>query len=166
MQLKPKIDSELIDSFKRNLASTTNAQSAAWCVIEEIFAKTNRYIDAVVYLADEDGTYLKQVAAFGDKITIGQTIKDPIIIETGEGIVGSVFVTKRSRILYDTTKDSNYIIDDRFRFSELAVPIMFEDRIYGVLDSEHSQEAYFNKEDQHNFEEVARLLGAHLTHLC
>lgn len=157
---------EILQNFTNRLEKTSDATAAAWCVIEAIFEKTDRYIDAVVYLADENRLYLSQIAAYGQKTMADKTIKDPIYLERGEGIVGNVFATRRSRILSDTSRDSNYIIDDRFRLSELAVPILHNDEIYGVLDSESNQEGFFTSEDQLFFEKIAQLLGAHLAKIA
>jgi len=160
------VNDDIIEGFAIQLKKTADAKAAAWCVIEAFFEKTDRYMDAVVYFADEKGLYLSQVAAYGPKIEVQQTINNPLFLERGEGIVGQVFDSGRSRILTDTSKNSNYIIDDRFRLSELAVPIIHKDRVFGVLDSEHTQEGFFTKEDQVIFEKVAELLGAHLAHIA
>ena len=43
----------------------------------------------------------------------------------------------------DTRLDPRYICDDQPRLSELALPILLEGRVIGVIDSEHSQPGFF-----------------------
>ena len=38
----------------------------------------------------------------------------------------------------------DYIVDDTFRYSELTVPIIHEDKLIGVIDSEHPEKGYFS----------------------
>lgn len=160
-----QIDMQAIESLKKSLQDTKSDEDAAWCVMDEIFEESERYSDTVIYLVDDTGDYLIQTAAKGEKIIAEHMIKNPIVVPRGEGIVGVVLSTGRPRLLADTTRDSNYIIDDRFRLSELAVPIVFNKKIYGVLDSEHSDENFFNKEDQAFFEQVAAVFAEHLAQL-
>ncbi|MDO6516236.1 hypothetical protein [Zobellia uliginosa] len=43
-------------------------------------------------------------------------------IKVGDGIVGRVAQIKRPILLSDTSMEPRYILDDKRRFSELAVP--------------------------------------------
>ena len=98
--------------------------------------------DCVVYLIDSDKNILIQKAAFGPKSPAEEIIKDPITIRIGDGIVGSVAASGNYELIPDTTKDMRYIVDDDVRFSELAVPIFYENQVIGVIDSEHSQKDF------------------------
>ncbi|MEI9909964.1 MAG: GAF domain-containing protein [Bacteroidota bacterium] len=60
-------------------------------------------------------------------------------IEVGKGIVGSVASSGKAEIITDTTKDPRYIVDDERRFSEISVPIVYDGKVLGVIDCEHSK---------------------------
>ena len=110
-----------------------------------------------MYLYDEDKESLIQMAAFGAKKVNQKKILDPIRIEPGEGIVGGVFLSGIPRIIGDTTLDGNYIIDDRFRLSEITIPIIQNDNVIGIIDSEHPTENYYVENDRLILIEVAKL---------
>jgi LytS/YehU family sensor histidine kinase len=74
-----------------------------------------------------------------------QTILSPIEIPVGKGIVGSVAKTGIAEIVPDVTKDSRYILDDAQRCSEITVPIIYENQVLGVIDSESSHVNYYNQ---------------------
>ncbi|WP_373398797.1 histidine kinase [Algoriphagus halophilus] len=103
--------------------------------------------DAVVYLVDENKEYLEQKAAFGPKNPEGNEIINALKVKIGEGVTGEVASTGLPLIIKDTRTYKKYIKDDEFRLSEIAVPIMLEGKVIGVIDSEHSQANYFT--DQH-----------------
>ena len=45
---------------------------------------------------------------------------------------------KRWQRSYDTSKDPDYVVDDAMRGSEMAVPILCDGEVIGVIDSEHT----------------------------
>src|SRR5690606_2297509 len=65
----------------------------------------------------------------------------------GKGIVGSVAKTGIAEIISDTSKDERYIIDDAVRLSEITVPIIYDGRVLGIIDSEHTKKGFFT--DKH-----------------
>jgi signal transduction histidine kinase len=101
--------------------------------------------DCVIYLLDESSGLLQQVAAHGPKSTFDFDIVDPITIRPGYGIVGAAFINGKHELVDDTRRDTRYMVDDRLRLSELAVPIMIGDKSIGVIDSEHSGVAFYKE---------------------
>src|SRR5687767_11625449 len=72
-------------------------------------------------------------------------MENPIEIETGKGIVGTVAQTGKPLLIGDTSRDSRHIVDDERRFSELAVPILHDGKVIAVIDSEHRQKNFFTE---------------------
>lgn len=64
----------------------------------------------------------------------------------GEGITGHVALSGVPEIVDDTSKDSRYIEEDEVRSSEICVPIVYEETIYGVIDCEHPEKGFFAKQ--------------------
>ena len=60
----------------------------------------------------------------------------------------------------DTSKCLDYLVDDSFRYSELAVPIIANGKVIGVIDSENSKKNYFNFEHVEVFKNIASLASA------
>src|SRR5690606_15315150 len=94
------------------------------------------------YLYDKDKNRLVQVAAHGRK-GARQVVDNPMEVEPGQGIVGKVFTSKKPILIEDTSQYPDYIVDDAVRFSELAVPILIGEDVFGVIDSEHSQRGFY-----------------------
>ncbi len=136
---------QIINDFALNLMYIDSEEDFIWFMVERIISKLNLQ-DCVVYLLDEEKKMLVQKAAFGDKCTIGRIIENPIMIPLGKGVVGSVAEAGLPEVIPDTSQDTRYIIDDDFRYSEIAIPIIFEDKVIGVIDSEHKEKSFFNDE--------------------
>lgn len=104
------------------------------------------FVDCVVYLRDEDRDVLVQRAAFGPKNPREREILNPIEIPLGQGVVGSVAQSAQPALVADTRNDPRYLVDDAARLSELAVPIIADGQVIGVIDSEHPEADFFTAE--------------------
>ena len=67
--------------------------------------------------------------------------------------------TKQPLIVNDTRKDKRYRVDDQFRLSEVTVPIIHNNELLGIIDSEHQQVAYFSERDIKILTTIATLIG-------
>ncbi|MCU1271772.1 MAG: serine phosphatase [Acidobacteriaceae bacterium] len=69
-------------------------------------------------------------------------------IPTGNGIVGAAVEERRAILIRDVKKDPRYIETNPETRSELAVPLIYKDKVIGVLDLEHTKKGFFT-EDHH-----------------
>ena len=143
------------------MVSVINAKDLAWFVAREIVGSMG-YEDCVIYYLNEKADRLVQTAAIGVKNPANEDILNPLTIEFGRGITGHVALTKQSTLVSDMSLHDNYVTDVEPALSELCVPIMFGDRLYGVLDSESKIVRGYGEEDKKIFETVARLIAAKL----
>lgn len=151
---------EVLNDVAKSILGKVNTHEIAW----EIVNKIANYLgseDCVIYLIDEENKILKQVAAFGEKAK-GRDINNKITINIGKGIVGSVAKTGRPELIKNTKLDSRYILDDQLRLSEIAVPIIYDGKIIGVIDSEHQEEGYYTEAQLITLTNVARLVSLQL----
>lgn len=139
-----QIDST-IDYFANSLYGENSITEICWDIARNCTSQL-KLEDCVVYLLDEKRNVLVQKAAYGPKNPKEHEIINPIEIKNGEGIVGAAAFTKKPVLIKDTTKDARYIPDDKYRLSELAVPVIHEGKIIGVIDSEHSRKNFFTEE--------------------
>jgi LytS/YehU family sensor histidine kinase len=144
--ISPKELEEILLHFSQSMTEISSEDELLWDLVENCIVKLN-FEDAVVYLLDEAGQYLEQKAALGPKTGNGREILQAIRIPVGKGVTGQVVTSGLPRVIRDTRESSDYIQDDQFRLSEVAVPILLEGKVIGVIDSEHSQPDYFS--DQH-----------------
>jgi putative methionine-R-sulfoxide reductase with GAF domain len=151
-------DTNTTNQLENLLKNSETLHDIVWTACDFIIQE-RKYIDLVIYLYDEQKKSLLQMAAFGDNKSKNQIIQNPIRIEPGEGIVGRVFQSGIPRVIGDTTRDGNYIIDDRFRLSEISIPILSRGKIIGVIDSEHPSENYYSNEDKAFLMQIAKVVG-------
>lgn len=121
--------------------------------------------DCVIYLLNNENQMLEQVAAYGPKSRSRGNILSPIKLEMGQGIVGKAALSQEAVLVGDLTKMPDYVVDDIQRKSELAVPIFFEGRVVGVIDSEHSEKHYFTDDHVILFQMIATLCTNKITEL-
>ncbi|MEO9967821.1 MAG: ATP-binding protein [Reichenbachiella sp.] len=135
---------QTINYFSTSLFGKNTVDEILWDVAKNCIGRLG-FVDCVIYLLDEEQGVLRQKAAFGEKNPYDFVIHRPIDIPVGKGIVG--FVAKHSVpvIVNDTSKDERYLKDDQLRMSEMAVPLVYNKRVIGVIDSEHPEKHFFTE---------------------
>jgi signal transduction histidine kinase/DNA-binding response OmpR family regulator len=133
---------EIIAYFATSLYGKNAVNEILWDVAKNCISQLG-FQDCVIYLLNEQTQRLEQKAAFGPKNPDAFEISHVITIPLGEGIVGSVAKTGMAEVIPDTSKDPRYIVDDQRRFSEITVPIVYENLVIGVIDSEHPDKNFF-----------------------
>ncbi len=76
-------------------------------------------------------------------------------IQLGKGIIGWVAEHKEPALVPDVKGDKRYVKFLRGTKSEMAVPIMLEDRMLGVINIEHPKLNAFDEHDLHMLEAIA-----------
>ena len=152
---------EVVNQFARSLLVGGDIDDVLWDVCSRVVAHLG-FEDCVIYLVDRDRDRLVQRAAYGPKNPREREILAPIEIPIGQGIVGSVAASGRVELVSDTRCDSRYIVDDVMRFSELAVPILHDGQVVGVIDSEHTQVGFFTEEHRELLITVASMASARI----
>jgi phosphoserine phosphatase RsbU/P len=64
-------------------------------------------------------------------------------IPIGQGLVGHAAQTRHAVLVADVSKDPRYIAGNPETRSELAVPLIYKDKVIGVLDLEHTRRGFF-----------------------
>lgn len=137
---------QVVNYFATSMSEQKTPDDLLWDVTKNCISKLG-FEDCVIYMRDEQRNVLVQKAAWGPKTNNENRIVNPIEIQPGHGIVGAVAVTGKSEIISDTSLDNRYIVDDLQRSSEIAVPILDNGKVTGVIDSEHSQKNFYT--DRH-----------------
>lgn len=119
------------------------------------------YEDCVIYVRDGTST-LVQRAAWGPKCPDGLTIVSPLILNFGEGVVGTAAATGKTQTVVDTRTDSRYVPDVAGGLSELAVPIIYGGKVLGVVDSEHPDTGFYSTADAELITTIAAIAAAQL----
>lgn len=150
-----------INTFSSLIADKHSINEIAESITDSVIDKFG-FEDCVIYVMDEEESCLYQASAFGPKKDAVGGISNPIKISLGSGIVGSVGKTGQAEVVADTSQDSRYIVDDNVRLSEISVPIIYDNKVLGVIDSEHSQRDFFTQEHLETLTTIANLSSARL----
>jgi two-component system, LytTR family, sensor kinase len=135
---------QVVNYFAFSINQKNTVDDMLWDVARNCIARLG-FEDCVIYLRDLDRDILVQKAAWGPKTTPENKIVNPIEIPMGRGIVGAVAKSGKAERIADTSKDIRYIIDDESRLSEIAVPMVVNGVVVGVIDSEHPQRGFYTE---------------------
>jgi len=147
---------QTITYFSTSLFGRNSEDEILWDVAKNCIGRLG-FTDCVIYLLDEERQVLVQKAAFGPKNPEGFEITQPIEVPIREGIVGRAAAMARPIIVGDTSRDAGYISDDAVRLSEIAVPMVFNGRVLGVIDSEHPDRNFFTSRHLNIMKTIAAL---------
>jgi len=149
---------QISNYFSSSLAGKKTEEEVLWDVTNNLIGRMN-YVDCMIYLWNGDKTKMVQKAAYGPKgkpeIIAGQVFE----VLPGQGVVGHAIQTRQPVLVCDTRNDSRYRVDDEFRLSEVCVPIIHNDELLGVLDSEHYLPNFFSDRDIKILSTIATLIG-------
>ena len=133
-----------INQFAISLIEFTKVEDLVWHVAREVVGKLD-FVDCVIYLYDPSIDMLVQTAAIGEKSPEKNVIINRLKIPLGSGITGTVAQTRQPMVLGNTRSDDRYVEDLSEFNSEICVPMVYEDQLIGVIDSEHPVPDYFTE---------------------
>jgi sigma-B regulation protein RsbU (phosphoserine phosphatase) len=114
--------------------------------LEEVLRRaaelTKRVIDYKIFsilLYDEaDNVFRHRVT-----VKFGQRVQEKFAVPAHEGIVGAAASLRRPVVVPDVTLDPRYLMINAETRSELAVPMIYKNKVIGVMDLESPQLNYF-----------------------
>jgi signal transduction histidine kinase len=153
---------KILTYFATSLYGQNTVDDVFWDIARNCISQL-QFEDCVIYQADEDRQLLVQRAAFGPKSPKEHELLNPMEIPLGTGIVGHVAASGKAEIVKDTSRDKRYIVDDNKRNSEMAVPIMVDGKVFGVIDSEHSRKGFYTRRHLHILTRIAEIAAAKIS---
>ena len=153
-------DLEIVNRFAISLLQQNSLDDLLWSMATNL-GEVLGFEDCVIYLIQ--GDVLVQKAAYGVKNPVSRNIKNEISIRLGQGIVGCVGQSGKSEYIPDLSRDPRYIQDEFSGNSELAVPLIADGQVIGVLDSESSQTDGFDRHDQEMLESLANIAAPRIS---
>ena len=145
-------------------------QIATASTVDQIVASTLDFLSeefgyqlSVLFLRDESGN-LEVAGERGPYVKKGVDVGWSLPV--GVGIVGWVARNKRYAIVDDVENDPRYYEAFTETRSEIAVPILFSGELYGVLNIESRDPAFFDDDDRRLLEVIANHLAIALSNLA
>ena len=156
-----EIITEVITDITQSILGTMDIYEISLKITKKIanYLKTD---DCVIYSVNHIENQVEQIAASGDKISAFGDIINRLKFDIGKGIVGTVAKTGKSMLIHNTSKDKRYIVDVARNYSELTVPIIIENRVIAIIDSEHPNKNHFTEEQLRTIENIAGIIGLKL----
>ena len=128
----------LLNEIARELTSILNLDE----LLGRIADLLRRLIDFQMFsilLVDSSGQKLQH--RFSLRFNENVHVKHEIPL--GRGLVGKAAETRQAVLVPDVSKDPRYIESNPETRSELAVPLIYKDKVIGVLDLEHTRRGFF-----------------------
>ena len=140
----------LLNEIARELSSILNVDE----LLKRIAELLNRIIDYQMFsilLLDESGERLSH--RFSLRFQENIHLKHDIPI--GKGLVGAAAEEKTAVLVPDVSKDPRYVMANPETKSELAVPLIYKDKVIGVLDLEHTRRGFFTEDHKRTITTLA-----------
>jgi len=140
----------LLNEIARELTSILN--------LDELFGRIaellQRLIDFQIFsilLLDSSGEKLQH--RFSLRFNENVHVKHEIPL--GRGLVGQAAQTRQAILVPDVSKDPRYIEGNAETRSELTVPLIYKDKVIGVLDLEHTRRGFFTDDHRRTMTTLA-----------
>ncbi len=141
-----------------SLNNHSHIKDVLWSILNSTVNQLE-YEDCIIYLLDNQSKLLHQCAALGPKRTNLNQILNPITIPLGRGIVGHAAKSMRAVLVNDTRNYDDYILDLKPGLSEIAAPIIYNNQLLGVIDTESTQADYYSSSDLIILRELGLLIA-------
>ena len=144
----------LLNEIARELTSILNLDE----LLKRIAEMLQRLIDYQMFsilLLDASGEKLQH--RFSQRFEQRMHLKHDIPL--GRGVVGYAAQAKEAALVPDVTKSSRYIAVNPETRSELAVPLIYQEKVIGVLDLEHTRRNYFTEDHKRTLTTLAAQLA-------
>lgn len=156
---KNKLELEQITNyFSVSLNDKKTVENVLWDVAKNLIGRMG-FVDCIIYLWNPDKTKMIQKAGIGPKGSVEEINKQPFDVLPGQGVVGYVMQNKETVCIADTSKDSRYRADEMVRLSEITVPIMYNNELLGIIDSEHLQKDFYTAQHVQLLSTIATLVA-------
>ena len=131
----------LLNEIARELTSILNLDELLKR-IAELLARLIDYQMFSILLLDPDGEKLQH--RFSLRFQENIHLKHDVAL--GVGLVGYAAQHKQAVLVPDVGKDPRYVLLNPETRSELAVPLIYQDKVIGVLDLEHTRRGFFTED--------------------
>jgi len=117
--------------------------------VEELLRRAAELIKRVIdYQIVSIMLYDEEQKIFRHRLDVkhGQRVQGKLRVAATEGIVGAAATLREPVLVPDVTNDPRYLMVNPETRSELAIPMIYKNKVIGVLDLESPQLNYFTEE--------------------
>jgi len=118
-----------LSEILKGINSTLQLNELLKLIVDKAIELTNSTSGSVVLLEEKSQKLIIRAAK-----GLPEAVYEDLILSPGEGITGKVVHTKKSRLANNVVKDPDYIVANPDVKSEIAVPLIENDKVIGVLN--------------------------------
>ena len=165
-QYKNQLELEqIINYFSSSLIDKNSVDDVLWDVAKNLIGRLG-FEDCMIYLWNSDKTKMVQRAGYGPKGSIEEIQKQLFDVRMGQGVVGHVMQTREPLLIADTSLDPRYRADEMVRLSEITVPVIYNNELVGIIDSEHHEKNFFTQQHVQVMSTIATLVATKITSIA
>ena len=163
---EPEVFEKILNRFS-NLIFTSETREEVFKRVGALCLDILDLKDLSIFKADNKNNLLRQVVYVerGTDIKYDESGEKFFKISMDKGIVGKCATELKTIIVEDTSIHPDYVADKLQNRSEISVPIIYEQKLLGVLDSESSLLNKYNDKIRRTLEGIASLLAIKLNEL-
>ena len=121
--------------------------------------------DVSVFLMSGEQELIEQRSVYNSDHQFMYEESSELRLELGEGVIGTCAKQMKTLLINDVSNKKEYIKHVFDAKSELAVPIVYRQKLIGVINSESSHKHFFTPRHQQIIEGIASLLAIKLNEL-
>jgi len=160
IELTAEIKYQLLRDISHKIRDTLDLDRILNLLLDLLFQVID-YDAAGIFILSEDLEHPdyhfpnQKIAGIASRGYTGHPVESDEMLSQGKGIIGYVISSKESIILEDVRKDKRYIVGRQETLSEVAVPIIKNERAIGALDVESDKLSAFD----HNHLEILQFFA-------
>lgn len=150
-----------IYAFGQRVGAATTAEQVIAGTLDFLAEQFDYELSAVVLKRDDGTLSVAGLRGPYDR----QNVRVGWVLPEAQGVIGWVARNRRAAVVPDVAADPRYLEAFPGVRSELAVPILFNENVLGVLNLEGMEPGFFNEEDRQILEVIANHLAIALSNL-
>ena len=135
---KKNYETTKIIEVSQKILSSLDTKNILDFILESL-QKIIRFDAASIFILDDDGKILLNTSSIGYENSLG----DKLHLKVGEGACGWVVQTKQVDVLDDVRGAEHYCELRPETHSQISIPMLFDEKVLGVICVESNQIAYF-----------------------
>ena len=152
---------QVVEYFSRSIFRSTNAEDILWDITAKTISQLQFTQCEVFLLADDDKTWVQKTKQVGSEVPNRQA-HVPAELALNDGLVGAVGLSGNVELIEDVTKDGRFDVGAFQCKSLMAVPIICDARVIGVIVNGHRKAGFFQPEHKRIIQNVANICGQKL----
>jgi len=148
-----KISEEILEEVKPIIDGDKELKDKLIAISELLDSKVEYYDWTGFYLINPDNFW---------ELILGPYVGEPtdhVIIKFGQGICGRTAVSKKTFVVQDVCKETNYLACSPMVKAEIVVPIMKGEEFVGELDIDSHVQGPFTEDDEKCLKKICSMLA-------